>query len=336
MSSDSFTACASRSQNSASQRSSKNGAVSSWRRAGIAFLLAASLCAQPIPTFRAETRLVRVDAEILEDGRVLNGFGRDDFRVLDEGKPQTVRHFSAGEDPLDLILLFDVSGSMRLVIAAVAAAAREGLQELRAGDRVCIMTFNTKSQEVAGFTEELDAVQKTIEENVLRTRFGGGTMIQASVDAAALRFLREPKSERRRAVLIITDNIGIRTRREQSVVRDFWEADALLSGLIVYNKRFRTVHTIGLIMAPDAMLIEAGMKGIAEKTGGDAISAEDAATAFQESMRRIRTRYSLYYEQPEAKPGSRRSIRVELEGELARLHPKARVRARSGYVVPKT
>jgi hypothetical protein len=198
------------------------------------------------------------------------------------------------------------------------------------------MTFNTKSQEVAGFTEDLDTVQKTIEENVLRTRFGGGTKIQASVDDAALRFLREPKNERRRAVLIITDNMGIRTRREQSVVRDFWEADALLSGLIVYDKRVRTVHRIGLIMAPDAMLIEAGMKGIAEKTGGDAISAEDAGAAFQESMRRIRARYNLYYEQPAAKPGRRRSIRVELAGEVARQHPKARVRARSGYVVPNS
>jgi hypothetical protein len=105
--------------------------------------------------------------------------------------------------------------------------------------------------------------------------------------------------------------------------------------LIVYNKRVRTVHTIGLIVAPDAMLTEAGMKGIAEKTGGDAITSEDAATAFQESMRRIRTRYSLYYEQPEAKPGSRRSIRVELAGERAKLQPKARVRARRGYIVPK-
>jgi VWFA-related protein len=209
-----------RSQSSANRCGSKSSVVRNWRGAGIAFL-AASLCAQPIPTFRAETRLVRVDAEVLEDGRVLNSFGSDDFRVLDDGKPQTVRHFSAGEDPLDLILLFDISGSMGLVIAAVAAAAREGLQELRAGDRVCIMTFSTKSQEVAGFTEDLHAVQKTIEENVLRTRFGGGTLIQSSVDAAALRFVREPRSERRRAVLIITDNIGMRTRREQSVVRDF-------------------------------------------------------------------------------------------------------------------
>jgi len=325
-----------RGQNSVRKRGSKGGIARNWRRTNVAFLLAASICAQPIPTFRAETRLVRVDAEVLEDGRVLNGFGRDDFRVLDEGKPQTVRHFSAGEDPLDLILLFDVSGSMQVVVGEVAAASQQGLQELRAGDRVCIMTFHGKSQEVAGFTEDLDAVRKTIEDNVLHTQFGGGTRIQASVDDAALRFLREPRSERRRAVLIITDNVGLRTRSEESVVRHFWEADVVLSGLIVYNAKSRTLHTIHLIMAPDAMLLEAGMKGIAEKTGGDAISAEDAGAAFQESMRRIRTRYSLYYEQPAAKPGSTRSIRVELAGELSRQHPKARVRARRGYVVPNS
>lgn len=304
-------------------------------RTTVPLLLAASIYAQSSPTFRTETRLVRVDAEVLEDGRVLTGFGPNDFRVLDEGAPQTIRHFSAGEDPLDLILLFDVSGSMNFVIPEVVAAAHAGLQELRPGDRVCIMTFNTKSQVIADFSEDLGAVQRTIEDDVLHSHFSGGTRIQTSVDDAALRFLRQPHSERRRAVLIITDNVGTRTRREQSVVTDFWEADAALSGLIVYNKWSRAVHTARLISAPELVLLETGMKGIAEKTGGDAINAQDAGTAFQESMRRIRTRYSLYYQQPSAKPGTTRNIRVELAGELSRRHPKARVRARTGYLVPR-
>lgn len=310
-------------------------AANKFGRASFVILQCAALRAQITPTFRADVSLVHVDAEVLEDGRVLTGFGKDDFRILDEGKPQTVLHFSAGEQALDLILLFDISGSMGLVVPAVAAAAHQGLQELRAGDRVGVMVFNGQSREIAGFTEDLHAVEKTIEEDVLQSRFGGSTKIQASVDDTALRFLREPRGARRRAVLVITDNIGMRTRREQSVVRDFWEADALLSGLIVENKKFRTVHTIGLIMAPDAMLLEAGMKGIAEKTGGDAIRAEDPGAAFQESMHRIRTRYSLYYAQPGGRPGSRRSIRVELTADLAKQHPKAQVRARRGYVAPR-
>jgi Mg-chelatase subunit ChlD len=103
------------------------------------------LSAQTAPTFRADVALVHVDAEVVESGRVLDSFGKDDFRILDERRPRPILHFSAGEQALDLILLFDISGSMRLVVGAVAAAARQALQELRAGDRVAVMVFNTRS-----------------------------------------------------------------------------------------------------------------------------------------------------------------------------------------------
>jgi len=159
-------------------------------------------------------------------------------------------------------------------------------------------------------------------------------MIQQAVDDAALRFLHERRNGRRRAVLIITDNIGMRTRREQTVVRDFWEADAILSGLIIANPTYKAFQTVGTIMGPQNLLLLAGMKGIAAKTGGDAVRANDPASAFQEAMRRIRTRYALYYKPPEAQPGTGRKIRVQLSPEAANLHPGTRIRARTGYVVP--
>jgi VWFA-related protein len=295
---------------------------------------AALASSQEAPVFRTGVALVHVDAEVTQDGRILTGFTKDDFRVFDERKEQPVLHFSADQEPLDLILLFDVSGSMRVVVESVAAATRQGLRELRSGDRVCVMVFNSRSREVGPFTEDLDAVERTIHEQVLGSRFGGGTMIQAAVDDAALKFMHEPRNQRRRAVLIITDNIGMRTRREQSVVRDFWEADALLTGLIVSNPVFRTMHTVGVILGPQNLLMQAGMKGIAAKTGGDAIPSDDPGPAFQDAMHRIRSRYSLYYAQPQAKPGATRSIRVELASNAARRFPKARVRSRTGYIVP--
>jgi VWFA-related protein len=290
--------------------------------------------AQEAVVFRTGVALVHVDAEVIQDGRIVSDLHQSDFRVLDERKEQAVLHFSAEEEPLDLILLFDISGSMRLVVQGVAAAARQGFRELRPGDRVCVMVFNTRTREVASFTGDLDAVDRTIQNDVLGMRFGGGTFIQSAVDAAAQRFGRERVTQRRRAVLIITDNIGQRTRREISVVRDFWEADALLSGLIVTNPTMQKIQTITTIMAPQGLLMRAGMKGIAEKTGGDAIQTSDPGPAFQEAMHRIRSRYSLYYALPEGKPGAVRSVKVELTPDVAKRFPKARVRARTGYVVP--
>ena len=181
-----------------------------------------------------------------------------------------------GKKPLDLILLFDVSGSMRPKVQEVAAAAREGVQELRRGDRVAIMVFNNRARLVMRFTDDLEAVQRSIQQDVLGLRFGGGTFIQSAVSEAARRFLRQPRTERRRAVLIVTDDYGQRTKRESTVVRELWEADALLTGLIVRSKAVQTVRTISTIMHPYLIGLQAGVKGIAEKTGGDFIQAGDA------------------------------------------------------------
>ncbi|HEY2012475.1 MAG TPA: VWA domain-containing protein [Bryobacteraceae bacterium] len=302
----------------------------------IALLLMSATCfAQEDTIFRTGVALVHADAEVTApDGRTLTGFNKDDFRVFDEGKEQPIVNFAAEQQALDMILLFDVSGSMRAVVESVAASARQAFRELRPGDRVAVMVFNSRSRLVAPFTEDLDAIDRAIRDDVLGGTFGGGTLIQSAVDAAALRFLHEKRSQRRRAVLIITDNIGQRTRREESVVRDFWEADALLSGLIVPNPGAQAIRTVATIMGPQNLLMQAGMKGIAQKTGGDAIRANDPAQAFQDAIHRIRSRYGLYYALPKSKPGTTRSIRVELAAEAARRFPKSHVRARTGYVVP--
>jgi VWFA-related protein len=305
------------------------------RPATILLLAAGLACAQDAAVFRAGVALVHVDAEVTAaDGLILTGFTKDDFRILDERKEQPILHFAAEEEPLDLILLFDVSRSMRAVVEGVAAAAREGFRELRPGDRVSVMVFNTRSHVIAPFTEDLDAVDRTIRQDVLGVPFDGGTFIQAAVDDAAQLFLREKRTQRRRAVLIVTDNIGTRTRREATVVRDLWEADALLSGLVVRNPKFEAMRTAAIIMGPQTLLMQAGMRGIAEKTGGDFIHSDDPGAAFQDAMHRIRSRYALYYALPKAKPGSTRTVHVELAPEAAKRYAKARVRARTGYVVP--
>ena len=301
-----------------------------------ALLLASAFASgQGDVVFRAGVALVHIDAEVTAaDGRILTGFTKDDFRVFDERKEQPVLQFASGEEPLDLILLFDISDSMRAVVQGVSAAAREGFQELQHGDRVCIMVFNTRSRVIAPFTEDLDSVDRSIRQDVVGIQFGGGTFIQAAVDDAAQMFLHEKRTRRRRAVLIVTDNIGVRTRREATVVRDYWEADALLTGLIVRNPKFEALRGAAIVLGPQNLLMQAGMKGIAQKTGGDFIRSEDPATGFQEAMHRIRSRYSLYYALPQAKAGTTRTVHIELTPEAARRFPKARVRARTGYTVP--
>src|ERR1700760_817415 len=88
------------------------------------------------PVFRTEISLVKVDAEVTGKSGVVDGLHREDFVVLDNGQPQPIRYFSQEEEPLDIVLLFDISESMGPSIQKVASSARLAMSALRKGDRV--------------------------------------------------------------------------------------------------------------------------------------------------------------------------------------------------------
>lgn len=301
----------------------------------ISLLAAFGLSAQDPATFRSDISLVHMDLEVTDGDRILTGFHQNDFMVLDNAQPQHILYFSQDEEPLDIIVLFDISGSMQPNVARVAASAQAAFSELRPGDRVAVMTFQTHTRIVAPFNEDLTTVQRTIQEDVVEGKFRGGTRLLAGVDDAAKYFLEQPKTRRRRAVLILTDNFGQRSRRSSTVVHHLWEADASLSGLIIRSAADTALNTAATVMNPAVgLLLREGMQGVAEKTGGDTIKADDPGQAFQDMMHRIRLRYSLYYAMPAAKPGEERQVKIELSAEALQRFPKARVRSRKGYQVP--
>jgi hypothetical protein len=88
-------------------------------------------------------------------------------------------------------------------------------------------------------------------------------------------------------------------------------------------------------ISPTAALMNMeNVNGLAERTGGDLMKGPDPGVEFQEMMRRIRLRHSLYYAMPAGKPGEERRIDVTLSDEARKRNSEARVRARTGYRVP--
>src|ERR1700730_2202422 len=155
--------------------------------------------AQDRPLFKADVSLVHVDAEVVDGPRLLTGFQKEDFQVFDNKELQTILYFSQSEEPLDLILLFDVSGSMKPKLQNTAATTRAALMELAPGDRVAVMTFGGTSKVVQPFTENLGEVERSIQSAVLG-KAGGGTRILSAVQNAAAYFMRQPRNPRRRAI----------------------------------------------------------------------------------------------------------------------------------------
>jgi hypothetical protein len=290
---------------------------------GLVFLLGAAIAsAQDDVVFRSGVSLVRVDAEAVDtSGRVVPGLTKDDFRVLDGGQPQPLVNFSFEEEPLDLILLFDTSGSMRGKLLTVVRATELGFHELHKGDRVSVRAFSGVSTELLPFTENLEKVNEAILVKVLSLKFSGGSRLEPAADEAAARFRSEPKTRRKRAILIVTDKPGAREGNEAGVVRDLWNSDAVLSELI-------------LDRTPQTKVLEAGTNGVVDKTGGATIVAGVPGEAFLDSVHYLRSGYTMYYALPGAGSGQERKLQVELTPEAAQRFPNVRIRARSGYIAP--
>jgi len=63
--------------------------------------------------FRTGVELINVNATVTDQsGRFVSGLTRDDFRVYDDERLQTLSHFSAERVPVSLGIVLDTSGSM--------------------------------------------------------------------------------------------------------------------------------------------------------------------------------------------------------------------------------
>ena len=291
-----------------------------------AIALAAVLGAQDI-LFRADVSLVRVDAQVTGSAGGINGLRKEDFEVRDNNELQQVVYCSQDEQPLDILLLFDNSGSMLPAMRRLAASAHTALSELRKGDRVAVANFNAEAWLMADFNDDLEAVEATVN-RVVDLRYGGGTHILAALDMAGEHFAKHADPQRRHAILILTDDDGQPSASEKTVVNHMWKDDILVCGLIIQTPGSQ--RGIGARGG-----VGEDMLGVALKTGGETVDADDPGHTFRDMLRRIRRRYSIYYATPNGKAGSTRKVQLDLSATARNRYPDAQVLARKGYVMPK-
>ena len=94
------------------------------------------------PTFRGTGDAVRVFVTVTDrDGRIVTTLSQNDFEVRDEGKPQPITLFDNTPQPIRLIVMLDVSGSMEGNLPLLRAAAEQLFARLRPDDVARVGTF---------------------------------------------------------------------------------------------------------------------------------------------------------------------------------------------------
>lgn len=325
-----------------------------WMWIGLAGGLFLPAAAEEPVVFRTDVSLVRVDATVLDHGsRAVTTLRAEDFLLREEGRPQPIRNFSREEMPVDVLLLLDVSGSMRPHVRRVADGAQSALEVLGRNDRVAIMVFDRATRLRLPFRASRRVVQQGLEELLAEEDFNGGTDITGAFYNAIQFVAREARPDARRAIVILTDDQTEFRRDEAGVGRALARADTVLSALIAPDAMGfgRGTHGGSWPSGPLGGVIlgrrgrfpggtvsrtqSAGTEEIARRSGGDSLRVEDAS-ALETTLSRIRQRYALYFQVPEgARAGQERTIEVDLAANARRRYPNAEVRYRRMYVVPQ-
>ncbi|HEX6716032.1 MAG TPA: VWA domain-containing protein [Pyrinomonadaceae bacterium] len=165
---------------------------------------------------RTDTQLVSVPAVVTDSsGRPLSGLKPDNFRIIEDGQPQTIANFGTAETPFEIALLLDTSGSTRDDVALIRSAANSFIEALRPGDRVGIVAFTqaqTVAQPIAAvevltpLTSDRDALRAAIE-NLGSSQ---GTPYYDALERVADSIFHDPPKNEvrgRRAVVALTDGV---------------------------------------------------------------------------------------------------------------------------------
>ncbi len=284
----------------------------------------------PPVVFKTGVSDVRLDVQAMQGKDLIKDLGKDDFAIADEGQPQTILSFSHGDEPLNLILLLDISGSMQQYIEEIAKTARAALSHLRAGDRVAIMVFAKKSEVHQDFSDNLAETARQIAGAVRDHDVGVTTQINSAVVDAARYMQEHADPTGRHAILILTDNLSTSYQlTDGQVIRELNKADTVFNAIVTGRAIQPKPPTPGMFPNPD--FTPANVFHLAEETGGEWVKVGRADETFNEMIERIRSRYMLVYHAPSATSGTFRHVSVSLSEAAKKKYPEAELRARSGY-----
>jgi Ca-activated chloride channel family protein len=280
----------------------------------------------PETTLKVDVKLVNVFVTVTDEhGAPVAGLTKDNFRLLEDGKPQTISVFDKESAlPLSIVLDIDTSLSTRKDLPLELSSARRFAHAiLRPVDALSLYGFSEVVSEVVPFTSDL----KTIDHGVDHVRLGSAT---ALYDALYLGAHALETRKGRKVLVVITDGGDTVSRVDyKEAVRSAQEAEAIVYSIIDVPIEASAGRDIG----GEHALIQ-----ISEDTGGKyfyATSLPQLDDAFREISDELRTQYLLaYYPSQRLSDSSFRRIEVKVDG--GSTGSPLTVRHRTGYYTTKS
>jgi len=299
---------------------------------------------QQQPVFRAASDEVRVFATVTDrNGRLVANLKQEDFEVRDQGRRQPITLFDSTAQPIRLIVMLDVSGSMHHNLPLLREAGTHLFSRLRADDVARVGSFGKEIRISRTFTSNSREMAASLPDSIPSN---APTPLWEALHLALNSF--GDAGDTRKVILVFTDgkdtvsaskpgDVIDRARREDVMIYAIWmrglippppprnitqdPAQALLKPGAGEQATF--AQTQEALPDPDlARVMETGGGYIQIETGQD-LSAAFAAVADE-----LHTQYMIGFAPPR-RDGQVHKIDVRLR--LGGM----RARTRKSYVAPK-
>jgi Ca-activated chloride channel family protein len=282
------------------------------------------------PTLKTHTRPLQVDVDLVlvpatvtdPLNRLVTGLEKENFVVLEDGKPQQVRHFSSEDAPISLGVIFDMSGSMADKIDKAREAVVEFFRTANPQDEFFMIAFNDRPELISDFTTSIEQVQGQLVYAVPRGRTALLDAIYLSVNK-----MRQAHHQKK-ALLIISDGGDNHSRYTENEIKSIVrEADVQIYAIGIFDNAPRTEEER---LGP-AMLSE-----ITDVTGGRTFTIDNPNELADVATKigiELRNQYVLGYRPSnQARDGRWRKIKVKLNPPKGL--PPLHVYAKTGYYAP--
>jgi VWFA-related protein len=275
----------------------------------IVILAAVATLAQQ-PTFKAGTSIVPVLTTVLDgQGRLVPDLEREDFTILDNGKPQEVVFFQNDIQPFTVVVMMDFSFSMNAHLKLLKAAAEQFVLRMLPDDKGQVGAFSDKILFSGKFTSDRDDLIAALDD----LQYGNPTRLYDAIDAS-IDALDEATG--RKVVLVFTDGDDTASRIGFGSVLD----KARDKEVMVYAIGLRSEFFNGQRMqrtAPDRAL-----RRLADETGGgyfELRKTDELAPTFTRVAQELHSLYALGFT-PSTLDGKEHKldVRVKKQGMNAR------------------
>jgi VWFA-related protein len=267
---------------------------------------------------KVDVDLVATDVTVI--GTPVSPFLAEDFVIFDNGVAQEATNFSRDPRPLAVAILVDGSLSTAPYLPVLQIAAASALRRLKSEDQVMLYTFNSSIIKLNDLTED----RLLIAEKIGKIKVAFQTNLYGTVFEAA-QYLRKNAPNRRRAIILISDNCHYMGTHSADSCR----VELLDAATTLYDLR-APGDTQGV---SQCFKEDADVKQLAHESGGEVIDVQ-GPTNLQEGMEKaisnLRMQYTLGFN-PSApgETGSFHKLQLKLKSEDR--CPGCRLLTRSGY-----